>query len=60
MTVFFLQEMFLKEDHPLALNLSFSLSLGLFPINVSLRTVGCGIKTSGDQAGVDQSSKTFN
>ncbi|KAH7684179.1 GPI inositol-deacylase PGAP1-like protein [Dioscorea alata] len=55
-TIYAEEEMFLKEDHPLALNLSFSLSLGLFPINFSLRTVGCGIKTSGDQAGVDQSS----
>ncbi|KAJ0988206.1 hypothetical protein J5N97_006562 [Dioscorea zingiberensis] len=55
-TIYAEEEMFLKEDHPLALNLSFSLSLGLFPINFSLRTVGCGIKASGEQAGVDQSS----
>ncbi|XP_040383372.1 uncharacterized protein LOC102716063 isoform X2 [Oryza brachyantha] len=43
------EEIFLKEDHPLALNLSFSVSLGLLPVTLSLRTAGCGVKTSGDQ-----------
>ena len=43
----FLQELFLKEDHPLAYNLSFAISLGLLPITLSLKTAGCGIKTSG-------------
>lgn len=49
-----MQEMFLKEDHPLALNLSFSISLGLLPVTMSLKTAGCGIKSSGlpdDEAG---------
>ncbi|PIA26435.1 hypothetical protein AQUCO_09300024v1 [Aquilegia coerulea] len=41
------QEILLKEDHPLVLNLSFSISLGLLPVTVSLRTTGCGIKRSG-------------
>lgn len=36
----------MKEDHPLALNLSFALSLGLLPVTLSLKTVGCGIKNS--------------
>ncbi|XP_022873275.1 uncharacterized protein LOC111392216 isoform X6 [Olea europaea var. sylvestris] len=36
----------LKEDHPLAFNLTFSISLGLLPVLLSLRTTGCGIKTS--------------
>ncbi|KAL5201355.1 hypothetical protein ABZP36_035709 [Zizania latifolia] len=40
---------FLKEDHALALNLSFSVSLGLLPVILSLRTAGCGVKTTGDQ-----------
>lgn len=37
----------MKEDHPLAYNLSFAISLGLLPITLSLKTAGCGIKTSG-------------
>ncbi|KAF4385810.1 hypothetical protein F8388_010366, partial [Cannabis sativa] len=41
------KEMFVKEDHPLALNLSFSVSLGLLPATFSLKTAGCGIKYSG-------------
>ncbi|GFP84961.1 GPI inositol-deacylase [Phtheirospermum japonicum] len=36
----------LKEDHPLTLNLTFSVSLGLLPVSLSLRTTGCGIKKS--------------
>ncbi|KAL8475315.1 hypothetical protein ACS0TY_028116 [Phlomoides rotata] len=34
----------LKEDHPLALRLTFSVSLGLLPVSLSLKTTGCGIK----------------
>ncbi|XP_075515196.1 uncharacterized protein LOC142549872 isoform X4 [Primulina tabacum] len=41
-----LQEITLKEDHPLAFNLTFSVSLGLLPISLSLRTTGCGIRNS--------------
>ncbi|RZC51018.1 hypothetical protein C5167_019441 [Papaver somniferum] len=41
------QELLLEEDHPLAFNLSFSVSLGLLPITMSLKTRGCGIKNSG-------------
>ncbi|KAG2261398.1 hypothetical protein Bca4012_013856 [Brassica carinata] len=41
------KEIFLKEDHPLAYNLSFAISLGLLPITLSLKTAGCGIKTFG-------------
>lgn len=56
-----MQEMFLKEDHPLALNLSFSISLGLLPVTLSLRTAGCGLKGSAlpdeQSDGVDHSSK---
>ncbi|XP_062198955.1 uncharacterized protein LOC133901587 isoform X2 [Phragmites australis] len=43
------EEIFLAEDHPLALNLSFSASLGLLPVILSLETAGCGIKNAGDQ-----------
>ena len=47
------QDIFLKEDHPLAFNLSFAISLGLFPVTFSLKTADCGIKDSGllDEAG---------
>lgn len=41
-----LQEMMLNEDHPLALNLSFSVSLGLMPVTLSIKTTGCGIRKS--------------
>ncbi|KDP27095.1 hypothetical protein JCGZ_20319 [Jatropha curcas] len=41
------KEIFLEEDHPLAFNLSFSISLGLLPVTFSLKTMGCGIKRSG-------------
>ncbi|KAL6288194.1 hypothetical protein ACE6H2_012584 [Prunus campanulata] len=41
------KEISLKEDHPLALNLSFTTSLGLLPVIFSLKTAGCGIKNSG-------------
>eukprot|EP00257_Ricinus_communis_P020318 XP_015579523.1 uncharacterized protein LOC8270501 isoform X1 [Ricinus communis] len=54
------KEIFLKEDHPLAFNLSFSISLGLLPVTLSLRTMGCGIKRSGlpaDEAGDMESSR---
>ncbi|KAK2985383.1 hypothetical protein RJ640_029340 [Escallonia rubra] len=37
----------LKEDHSLAFNLSFGIGLGLLPVKVSLKTIGCGIKISG-------------
>lgn len=40
------QDMTLKEDHPLALSLTFSVSLGLLPVSLSLTTIGCGIKKS--------------
>ncbi|KAL4386880.1 hypothetical protein GQ457_09G009030 [Hibiscus cannabinus] len=47
------KDIFLKEDHPLAFNLSFAVSLGLLPVGFSLKTAGCGIKDSGilDEAG---------
>ncbi|KAL3624307.1 hypothetical protein CASFOL_033123 [Castilleja foliolosa] len=45
-TLFLKKDVNLKEDHPLALNLTFSVSLGLLPVSLSLRTTGCGIKKS--------------
>ncbi|KAM2858372.1 hypothetical protein COP2_023920 [Malus domestica] len=54
------KEMSLKENHPLALNLSFTTSLGLLPVIFSLKTAGCGIKNSGlpdEQAGDEDNSK---
>ncbi|KZV17310.1 hypothetical protein F511_18251 [Dorcoceras hygrometricum] len=40
------KEITLKEDHPLAFNLTFSLSLGLLPISLSVKTTSCGIRKS--------------
>ncbi|KAM7267450.1 hypothetical protein ACFE04_009616 [Oxalis oulophora] len=48
------EDLFLKEDHPLAFNLSFAVSLGLLPVSLSVKTAGCGIRNSGlpdDEAG---------
>ncbi|KAL0692593.1 hypothetical protein Bca4012_059773 [Brassica carinata] len=47
LSAYWTKELFLKEDHPLAYNLSFAISLGLLPVTLSLKTAGCGIKTSG-------------
>ncbi|XP_059640076.1 GPI inositol-deacylase isoform X2 [Cornus florida] len=41
------KNMVMEEDHPLAFNLSFTISLGLLPVKLSLETTGCGIKKSG-------------
>uniref|UniRef100_A0A2P2J4X6 Uncharacterized protein LOC105140193 isoform X1 n=2 Tax=Rhizophora mucronata TaxID=61149 RepID=A0A2P2J4X6_RHIMU len=40
------KEMLLEEDHPLAYNLSFGVSLGLLPVSLSLKSTGCGINKS--------------
>ncbi|KAJ7974736.1 GPI inositol-deacylase [Quillaja saponaria] len=45
-STYYHKEMLLKEDHPLAFNLSFPISLGLLPVTLSLKTAGCGIKNS--------------
>lgn len=53
----------LKEDHPLAFNMSFSISLGLLPVTLSLKTAGCGIKNSGlpveEARSMENTSKEF-
>lgn len=41
------KDIFIKEDHPIAMNITFSISLGLLPATMSLETTGCGIKKSG-------------
>jgi hypothetical protein len=41
----------------LALNLSFSASLGLLPVTLSLKTAGCGIKNPGDQMEAERNSE---
>ncbi|TYJ15335.1 hypothetical protein E1A91_A10G177300v1 [Gossypium mustelinum] len=53
------KDIFLKEDHPLAFNMSFAISLGLLPVTFSLKTAGCGIKDSGllDEAGDNGNNK---
>ena len=54
----------MEEAHPLAVKLSFSISLGLLPITLSMNTVGCGIRNSGlpeEEAGdLESSSKNSN
>ncbi|KAL5797115.1 hypothetical protein ACOSQ2_001935 [Xanthoceras sorbifolium] len=47
LSAYYPKDMFMKEDHPLAFNLSFGISLGLLPVTLSLRTASCGIKKSG-------------
>ncbi|XP_010425480.1 PREDICTED: uncharacterized protein LOC104710555 isoform X2 [Camelina sativa] len=47
LSTYWAKEIFLKEDHPLAYNLSFATSLGLLPTTLSLKTAGCGINTFG-------------
>ncbi|KAL8137355.1 hypothetical protein V2J09_003356 [Rumex salicifolius] len=42
------QSMEFQEDHPLAVNISSSISLGLLPVTLSLKMTGCGIKNSGE------------
>uniref|UniRef100_A0A7N0T4W6 GPI inositol-deacylase n=1 Tax=Kalanchoe fedtschenkoi TaxID=63787 RepID=A0A7N0T4W6_KALFE len=54
------RDMLFKENHPLVFNMSFGISLGLLPITLSLRTVGCGIKISElpiEEAGDVESSR---
>lgn len=57
-----LQDMFIKEDHPIVMKLTFSISLGLLPTTLSLETTGCGIKKSGlpveESGDMDNGSKT--
>ncbi|KAK1566761.1 hypothetical protein Q3G72_003914 [Acer saccharum] len=60
LSTYYHKEMFLKEDHPLAFNLSFGISLGLLPVTLSLRTASCGIKNSGlpdEEAGHIENSR---
>ncbi|KAL5981930.1 hypothetical protein ACLOJK_015997 [Asimina triloba] len=45
-SIYFQEELFLEEDHPLALNATFSVSLGLLPVTLSVKTATCGIKNS--------------
>ncbi|VFQ73512.1 unnamed protein product [Cuscuta campestris] len=40
------KDILLKEDHPLAINILFSLSLGILPVTLSVKTTGCGIQKS--------------
>ncbi|GFY87273.1 hydrolases, acting on ester bond [Actinidia rufa] len=40
------KDVMLNEDHPLALNMSFTISSGLLPVKLSVKTTGCGIKKS--------------
>ncbi|XP_019447433.1 PREDICTED: uncharacterized protein LOC109350653 isoform X1 [Lupinus angustifolius] len=54
------KELSLEESHPLAVKLSFAISLGLLPVTFSLKTVSCGIRNSGlpeEEAGDIESSR---
>lgn len=57
------QDLFLKEDHPLAFNLTFAISIGLLPVTLSLRTASCGIQNSGladeETGDIEHSSKEY-
>jgi hypothetical protein len=41
-----MQDVTLQENHPLIMNLSFSISMGILPVTLALKTLGCGIKDS--------------
>jgi len=60
----FMQDLVLEEAHPLAVKLSFAISVGLLPVTLSLKTVSCGIRNSGlpeEEAGdLESSSKNPN
>ncbi|KHN10855.1 GPI inositol-deacylase [Glycine soja] len=54
------KDLVLEEAHPLAVKLSFAISLGLLPVTLSLKTVSCGIRNSGlpeEEAGDLESSR---
>ncbi|XP_050913239.1 GPI inositol-deacylase isoform X1 [Lathyrus oleraceus] len=54
------KELLLEESHPLAVKLSFSISLGLLPVTLFMNTVSCGIRNSGlpeEEAGDLESSR---
>ncbi|XP_047310152.1 uncharacterized protein LOC124913780 [Impatiens glandulifera] len=40
------ENIILEENHPLAINLSLAIGVGLLPAKLSLRATGCGIKRS--------------
>ncbi|KAM0018193.1 hypothetical protein Hdeb2414_s0027g00696401 [Helianthus debilis subsp. tardiflorus] len=47
LSVFSQKDIFIMEDHPIVMNITFSINLGLLQATVSLETTGCGIKKSG-------------
>ncbi|KAK8466782.1 hypothetical protein PHAVU_008G148206 [Phaseolus vulgaris] len=54
------KDLVLEEAHPLAVKLSFAISVGLLPVTLSLKTVSCGIRNSGlpeEEAGDLESSR---
>ncbi|XP_061336621.1 GPI inositol-deacylase isoform X1 [Gastrolobium bilobum] len=54
------KELLIEEAHPLAVKLSFAISLGLLPVTLSLKTASCGIRNSGlpeEEAGDLESSR---
>ncbi|CAH9123197.1 unnamed protein product [Cuscuta epithymum] len=40
------KDILLKEDHPLVINIWFSISLAILPVTMSVKTTGCGIQKS--------------
>lgn len=47
LSIYSQKDILIKEDHPIAMNITFSINLGLLPATLSLETTGCGIKKSG-------------
>lgn len=54
---FMMQYTEFKEDHPLAVNISSSISLGLLPVTLSLKMTGCGIKNSAEAGDAEKKGK---
>ncbi|MED6149474.1 hypothetical protein PIB30_062833 [Stylosanthes scabra] len=58
-SVYSQKELLLEEAHPLAVKLSFAVSLGLLPVTLSMKAVSCGIKNTGlpeEEAGDPEST----
>ncbi|KAL4589214.1 hypothetical protein LXL04_002119 [Taraxacum kok-saghyz] len=50
------KDILIKEDHPIAMNVTFGVSLGLLPATVSVVTTGCGIKNPVEEEAGDMDS----
>ncbi|KAL4566029.1 hypothetical protein LXL04_030138 [Taraxacum kok-saghyz] len=55
-SLLFSNDILIKEDHPIAMNVTFGVSLGLLPATVSVETTGCGIKKHVEEEAGDMDS----